>query len=78
MENSNYFFRNNFCLSCSCLFLLGVTGDFELKLLITKLKQKYKNKTNSILKKHGSSPSILGSNWYLLTSTQWAPKVELV
>lgn len=47
------------------LFSLGVTCNFELKLLIkiTKLKEKYKKKANCILKKSGSSLPNPGSKW---------------
>lgn len=58
-------FQKSFLPFVLLLFSLGVTGNFELKLFIkiTKLKEKYEKKANSILKKCGSSLSNPGSKW---------------
>ena len=74
------FSRVSFAFLAAIFPLRSHTYDSELKLLIkiTELKQKFKNKTNSILKKRGSSASAPGSNWHSPTSTWWAPKVAIV
>lgn len=76
-ESEQPFFRSNFCLLCY-FFPLGVTGDYELKLLIkiTKLKEKYK-KTNSILKKRRCPLSDSGSDSSSLPSVRRHPRWRL-
>lgn len=61
-ENSNSCFSViTFAFHAASSF--RVTGDFDCKLSIkiTKLKQQYKKKANSVLKKHGSSLSAPGA-----------------